>query len=69
MDRLVDVAKVADGISATDPPVDTAKDAPAIPSTDTALAGRFPFEGRFACDIAGFLLYFPSNKCATNSHW
>jgi hypothetical protein len=55
MDRLVDVAKVADGISATDPAVDAAKDAPAIPSTDIALAGRFPFEGRFACDIAEFL--------------
>jgi hypothetical protein len=29
--------------------------------------GRFPFKARFACDIAEFLLYFPLNKCATNS--
>jgi hypothetical protein len=53
---------LADGTSATDPPVDAAKDSPATPSTDTALAGRFPFEGRFACDIAEFLLYFPSKQ-------
>jgi hypothetical protein len=45
----------ATGISASDPPADAAKDAPAIPSTDTALLGRFPFEARFACDIAEFL--------------
>ena len=45
----------ATGISASDPLVDAAKDAPAIPSTDTALLGRFPFEARFACDIAEFL--------------
>jgi hypothetical protein len=45
----------AAGISASDLPVDAAKDAPAIPNTDTALLGRFPFEARFACDIAEFL--------------
>jgi len=49
-------------ISAGDPPVDAAKDIPAIPSTDTALLGRFPFEARFACGIAEFLLYCPSIK-------
>jgi hypothetical protein len=42
-------------MSASDPPVDAAKDAPAIPSAETALLGRFPFEARFACDIAEFL--------------
>jgi hypothetical protein len=64
--------KDADGISAGDPPVDAAKDTPAIPSTDTALLvlGRCPFEARFACGIAEFLLSlsfpYPSTKCATN---
>ena len=65
-DPAVGAAKDAAGISAGDPPVDAAKDTPAIPSTDTALLGRFPFEARFASGIGGFLLYFPSNKCATN---
>jgi hypothetical protein len=32
---------------AIDPQVDAAQEAPAIPSTDTALLGRFPFEARF----------------------
>jgi hypothetical protein len=67
IDPAADAARVADGKSATDPPVDAAKDTPAIPSTDKALLGRFPFEARFVCDIAEFLPYFPSNKCATNS--
>jgi len=56
-------AVFCDGISATDPLVDadtppsvTAKDIPAIPNTDTALARRFPFETRFICDMAEFLL-------------
>jgi hypothetical protein len=48
----VGAARGAGGISAGDPPVDAANDAPAIPSTDTALFGRFPFEARFACAIA-----------------
>jgi hypothetical protein len=52
----------AGDISAGDPPVDAAKDTPAIPSTDTALLGRFPFEARFASGIAEFLLYCPSTK-------
>jgi hypothetical protein len=56
-----------EGVSATNALVDAAKEAPAIPSTDTALLGRFAFEARFACDIAEFLLYFASNKCATSS--
>jgi hypothetical protein len=45
-----------EGVSATNALVDAAKEAPAIPSTDTALLARFPFEARFACDIAEFLL-------------
>jgi hypothetical protein len=65
-DPAVGVAKDAGGISAGDPPVDAARDMPAIPSTDAALLGRFPFEARFACAIAEFLLYFPSTKSATN---
>jgi hypothetical protein len=40
------------GISADDPLVDAAKDTPAMPSTETALFGRFPFETRFVCAIA-----------------
>jgi hypothetical protein len=55
-------ARDAGGIYAGDPPVDAAKDIPAIPSTDTALLGRFPFEARFACGIAEFLLDCPSTK-------
>jgi hypothetical protein len=51
-DPAVGAAKGAHGISAGDPLVDAAKDTPAIPSTDTALLGRFPFEARFACGIA-----------------
>ena len=51
--------KDAGGTSAGDPPVDAAKDIPAIPRRDTALLGRFPFEARLACAIAEFLLYFP----------
>jgi hypothetical protein len=62
----VGAAKDADGISAGDPPVDAAKDTPAIPITDTVLLERFPFEARCACGIAEFLLYFPSTKSATN---
>jgi hypothetical protein len=58
-------AKAA-GISAGDPPVDATQDTPAIPSTDIALFGRFPFAGRFACGIAEFLLYLPSNKRTTS---
>ena len=54
----VGAAKAA-GISAGDPPVDATQDTPAIPSTDIALFGRFPFAGRFACGIAEFLLYLP----------
>jgi hypothetical protein len=54
------------GISAGDPPVDATQDTPAIPSTDIALFGRFPFAGRFACGIAEFLLYLPSNKRTTS---
>ncbi|MDQ6868465.1 MAG: hypothetical protein M3178_08690 [Pseudomonadota bacterium] len=46
---------ISKAISASDPPVDAANDAPAIPSTDTALLGRFAFEARFTCDIAEFL--------------
>jgi hypothetical protein len=46
----------ANGIAATEPLADAAKEAPAIPSTDTALLGRLPFKARFACGIAGFLL-------------
>jgi hypothetical protein len=56
---------LCDGISATPPTADAdapppaiAKDTPAIPSTGAALLRRFPFEARFACDIAEFLLYF-----------
>jgi hypothetical protein len=56
-----------DGAFASNPLVDAAQEAPAIPSMDTALLGRFPFEARFVCDIAEFLLYFPSNKCAASS--
>jgi hypothetical protein len=62
-------AGLCDGISATDPTADAdapppaiAKDTPAIPNTGAALLRRFPFEARFACDIAEFLLYFVSNK-------
>ncbi len=33
----------------------TANDIPAIPNAGTALLRRFPFEARFACDIAGLL--------------
>jgi len=55
-----------DGRAATDPPADAAKDTPAIPSTDAALLGRFPFEARFVCGIAEFLPYFSSDKYATN---
>jgi hypothetical protein len=55
-DPAVGVANGADATSAGDPPVDAAKDTPAIPSTDTALIGRFPFAARFACGIAEFLL-------------
>jgi hypothetical protein len=51
IDAAVGAAKGANGISAGDPPVDAAKDTPAIPSTDTALLGRFPFEARFAWGI------------------
>jgi hypothetical protein len=59
---------LCDGISGTDPIADApppviAKDTPAIPNTGAALLQRFPFEARFACDIAKFLLYFRSNKC------
>jgi hypothetical protein len=53
---VTDPAAGADGISAGDPPVDAAKDTPTIPSTDTALLGRFAFEARLACGIAGSLL-------------
>ena len=59
-------ATTAAGISAGDPPVDATQDTPAIPSTDIALFGRFPFAGRFACGIAEFLLYLPSNKRTTS---
>jgi hypothetical protein len=47
-------------ISATDPLVDDAKKAPAIPATDATLPGRFTFKLRFACGIAEFssLLFF-----------
>jgi hypothetical protein len=65
-DPAVGAAKDADGISAGEPPVDAAKDIPAIPSTDTVLLGRFPLEARLACAIAEFLLHFPSTKSATN---
>jgi hypothetical protein len=41
---------------ATDRLVDDAKKAPAIPATDTTLLGRFTFKLRFACGIAEFLL-------------
>jgi len=51
-----DGISIAD-ISANDPLVVAARDAPAIPSTDTALPVRFTFEARFACDISEFLLY------------
>jgi hypothetical protein len=54
-------AGLCDGTSATDadaPPPAIAKDTPAIPNTGAALLRRFPFEARFACDIAEFLLYF-----------
>jgi hypothetical protein len=44
-------------ITAVDPVVDAAKDAPAIPSNLTALADRLPFETCFACVIATSLLY------------
>jgi hypothetical protein len=43
-------------ISATDPLVDDAKKAPAIPAADTTLPGLFTFKFRFACGIAEFLL-------------
>jgi hypothetical protein len=43
-------------VSDTDPLVDDAKKAPAIPATDTTLLGRFTFKLRFACGIAEFLL-------------
>jgi hypothetical protein len=65
-DPAVGAAKDAEGISAGDPPVDAANDTPAIPSTVTALLGRFPFEARFACGIAELLLHFPSTKSMTN---
>jgi hypothetical protein len=65
-DPAVGSAKDAAGISAGDPPVDATQDTPAIPSTDIALFGRFPFAGRFACGIAEFLLYLPSNKRTTS---
>jgi hypothetical protein len=61
----VDAAKAA-GISAGDPLVEATQDTPAIPSTDIALFGRFPFAGRFACGIAEFLLYLRSNKRTTS---
>jgi hypothetical protein len=44
------------GVSATDPLVDDAKKAPAIPATDTTLLGRFTFKLRFARGTAEFLL-------------
>ena len=62
-------AKDAGGISAGDPPVEAAKDTPAIPSTETALLGRFSLEARFACGIAEFLLYPSSTKHATNGFY
>src|ERR1700744_935610 len=51
-------AKGDDAIFAGDPPVDAAKDTPAIPRTDRALLGRFPFKARFACNMSEFLLTF-----------
>jgi hypothetical protein len=64
-DPALGAANDADGISAGDPLVDAARDNPAIPSTDAALLGRFPLEARFACDMAEFLRYIPSNKQTT----
>ena len=65
-DPAAGAAKDVNGMSAGDPPVDATKDTPAIPSTDTALLGRFPFEARFDCGIAELLLHFPLTKPATN---
>jgi hypothetical protein len=56
--RVIRSAVFRDGISATDPPLDAARDTPTNPSTDIALLGRLPFKARFACAIAEFLLYF-----------
>jgi hypothetical protein len=48
----VGAARGAGGMSADDPLVDAANDTPAIPSMDTVLFGRFPFEARFAWAMA-----------------
>ena len=45
-------------IRAVEPLADAAKDAPAIPSTLTALPDRLTFETCFACAIAKSLLYY-----------
>jgi hypothetical protein len=58
-DPTVAGAKGVNGISAVDPPVDAAKDTPAIPSTDRALLGRLLFGARFDCGIEESLLHFP----------
>ncbi|HTV34338.1 MAG TPA: hypothetical protein VME69_14800 [Methylocella sp.] len=52
------------GITATAPLAVAAKEAPVIPSTDTALLERLRFEARFACGMAEFLLVRFSNKYA-----
>jgi hypothetical protein len=52
---------------ATDRLVDDAKKAPAIPATDRTLLGRLTFKLRFARGIAEFLLAtLSSNKCVTS---
>jgi hypothetical protein len=65
-DPAVGAVKGVNGISAVDPPVDAAKETPAIPSTDRALPGRLLLGARFDCGIEEFLLYFPLTSRATN---
>jgi hypothetical protein len=54
--RTLNDAIFSGGISATDPLVDDAKKAPAIPAADTTLPGRFTFKLRFTCGTAESLL-------------